>query len=425
MRIAWITAGAGRLYCGACARDLALVKRLRERGHDVQLIPLYTPLRSDGDEPVPAAPVFYGGLSVFLQQRSFLFRHLPDSWNRFLASPGLLAGVSRFSMSTRAQNLGALAVSVLAGRNGRQHRELDRLIEHLEQTGKPEIVHFGNTLLSGIAPEIKSRLNVPIAASLQGENTFVEGMPEPHRSEARRLMRENCRSVDRFLAPCEAHASEMGDLLQIPQTKVAIVRPALDWTPYAAAQPGERIPFTIGWLAAIRPSKGLDILVEAFRRLVNERQLDAVLQVAGQVMDRAHWQAVNWQLREDRLLPRFNFCEEPDRARKIDFLRSCSVFVVTSRFAESRGIAAMEAMACGIPVVAPDNGIFPELFKQTGGGMLYSTGDATALAQQIRKLVDEPQSAQRLGRRAAETIRRDYSLDQAAAGMEMELGRLK
>jgi len=43
MRIIHLAAGAGSMYCGACARDIALVRGLIKRGHDVQIIPLYTP----------------------------------------------------------------------------------------------------------------------------------------------------------------------------------------------------------------------------------------------------------------------------------------------------------------------------------------------------------------------------------------------
>ena len=51
MRIAYVAAGAAGSYCGACNHDVALVRRLIARGHDVTMIPLYTPLRADGPDP--------------------------------------------------------------------------------------------------------------------------------------------------------------------------------------------------------------------------------------------------------------------------------------------------------------------------------------------------------------------------------------
>ena len=124
MRIIHIAAGAGGMYCGACARDAALARALIRLGHDVEIIPLYTPLRDDAGV-LPTAPVFYGGISVALQQASRLFRRAPAWVGSALDSPALLRAVSRFAIEVRAENLGPMTVSVLAGRDGRQGRELD------------------------------------------------------------------------------------------------------------------------------------------------------------------------------------------------------------------------------------------------------------------------------------------------------------
>ena len=74
MRILSITAGAAGMYCGSCFRDNALARELLARGHDVTLLPVYTPTRTD--EPNVSRPrVLFGGISVYLQQRS---AHLPE-----------------------------------------------------------------------------------------------------------------------------------------------------------------------------------------------------------------------------------------------------------------------------------------------------------------------------------------------------------
>ena len=57
MKITYITAGAGGMYCGSCIRDNALAAALTERGHDVTLLPLYTPTRTD-EENVSQHRVF-------------------------------------------------------------------------------------------------------------------------------------------------------------------------------------------------------------------------------------------------------------------------------------------------------------------------------------------------------------------------------
>src|SRR5436309_14671783 len=114
MRIAFITAGAAGMYCGSCMRDNTLVTALRALGHDALLIPTYTPVRTD--EPnVSQRRVFFGGINVYLQQKSALFRHTPWTLDRLLDAPRLLRWVSRFAVKTRAEELGELTVSMLKG----------------------------------------------------------------------------------------------------------------------------------------------------------------------------------------------------------------------------------------------------------------------------------------------------------------------
>jgi len=67
MRILYVTAGAGGMYCGSCVRDNALAAELMSTGHDVVLLPVYTPTLTD--EPnVSEDKVLFGGVSVYLQQ---------------------------------------------------------------------------------------------------------------------------------------------------------------------------------------------------------------------------------------------------------------------------------------------------------------------------------------------------------------------
>ena len=63
MKILAFTAGAGPMYCGSCIRDNALAAEIKNQGHDLTLVPLYTPTLTD--EPnVSEDKVFCGGVSV-------------------------------------------------------------------------------------------------------------------------------------------------------------------------------------------------------------------------------------------------------------------------------------------------------------------------------------------------------------------------
>ena len=86
MRIAYITAGAAGMYCGSCKHDNTLVAALTRLGHDALLVPTYTPLRTD-EENVSQPRLFFGGINVYLQQKSSLFRHTPWFLDALLENP--------------------------------------------------------------------------------------------------------------------------------------------------------------------------------------------------------------------------------------------------------------------------------------------------------------------------------------------------
>ncbi len=288
--------GRAVCYCGACARDIILVRELVARGHDVQMVPLYTPLRIDGHQKLPLSPIFYGGINVFLQQMSPLMRSLPACVDRLLDNPRLLGWASRFAVSTQAWKLGPMTVSVLSGPHGKQRKELARLVDYLASAPPPNIICITNTLLSGAAPELKARFNCPVVCALQGEDAFVDNMPEPHRSRSRQLIRQNVRAVDVFLAPGRHYAEEMAGFLDVPQTRIKTIHPGIDPDLYENRGPRPRTPFVIGYLSVITPAKGLDLLADAFIALASS-QPDVTLRVAGQVLDPPYWKSITRKMR--------------------------------------------------------------------------------------------------------------------------------
>src|SRR6187200_592133 len=100
-RIVYLTAGAALRFCGSCLHDNGLAKALIAQGEDILLVPTFTPLRTD-EENVSLDRVFFGGVNVFLQQYSAVFRHTPRFIDRLLDSPSLLNWLSRRSAGMEA-----------------------------------------------------------------------------------------------------------------------------------------------------------------------------------------------------------------------------------------------------------------------------------------------------------------------------------
>src|SRR4051812_40835700 len=122
MRIAYIAAGAGGMYCGSCLHDNTLAAALLKLGEDVVLAPIYTPIRTD-EEDVSTSRVFFAGINAYLQQKSAFFRRLPRWLDRWLDHPALLRLVSN-GASVEPAELGDLTVSMLRGEHGHQRKEL-------------------------------------------------------------------------------------------------------------------------------------------------------------------------------------------------------------------------------------------------------------------------------------------------------------
>ena len=198
MRVVYLAAGAGGTYCGSCLRDNRLAATLRAQGRDVVLLPMYMPIRTD--EPGVSEPnVCYGGINVYLQQKSRLFGLLPSFVDHVLDSPGLLRRASRWATRADPEMLGEMTISVLRGRHGAQRKELRKLIRKLS-TLRPALVSLPNLMFVGIAAPLKEALGVPVLCTLSGEDIFLDKLPAPDRSRAIDLIREGAGNTDGFIS---------------------------------------------------------------------------------------------------------------------------------------------------------------------------------------------------------------------------------
>ncbi len=265
MRIAHITAGAGHMYCGSCLRDNTIAAAQLDAGHDVLLIPTYTPTRPEGRN-VALDRIYMGGINVFLQEHVPILRRMPRFLSRMLDAAPLLRLATSRGVSVNPAQLGRLTVSMLRGVDGAQHRTVLELIDFLADEAVPDIVSIPNSLLIALAPAIKRKLKVPIVCTLQGEDCFLDGLGDPYRDEALRLIREHAASVDAFLAVSQFGADRMSAFLGIERSRIRIVPIGIDFEGHTRARLDAE-PFTIGYLARVAPEKGLHVLCEVYRRL--------------------------------------------------------------------------------------------------------------------------------------------------------------
>src|SRR5687768_2977290 len=173
LSIAILAAGAGGMYCGSCLRDGALAAALRRAGHRAVLVPMYTPLRLE-EQSGADGEVFYGGVNVYLQHASPLFRRTPRLLDWLLDRPALLKLAGRFGAQTSPARLGPLTLSVLRGESGPAAKELHRLLAFLIDDVRPQVVSLPNLMFIGLARLLHRELGVPIVCELTGEDLFLD-----------------------------------------------------------------------------------------------------------------------------------------------------------------------------------------------------------------------------------------------------------
>jgi glycosyltransferase involved in cell wall biosynthesis len=408
------------MYCGSCLRDNALAAELKSRGHDVLLVPLYTPTLTD--EPnVSEGRVFFGGISVYLQQKARFFRWAPRMVDRLLDAPWLIKAASSGSISTDPRSLGELTISMLKGEDGFQRKEFEKMVEWLASEPAPDVVQLPNALLASLAPSLRRVLKAPVHCTLQGEDLFLDGLTKAHRAESLDLIRKNTESIDRFTAVSAYYADFMARFLSIPREKIDVVPLgiSLDGFDRRRSSPPDR-PFTVGYLARVAPEKGLCGLCEAYVRF---RQMPGVagarLEVAGYLApdQQNYLEDAKRRLTKAGLGEEFAYRGALDRAQKIDFLRGLDVFSVPTVYVEPKGLFLLEAMACGVPVVQPRHGAFPEMLAKTSGGLLVEPDDTQSLAEGLYKLWKDPALRGELGQKAFDGVREHYSVSRSADRM--------
>ena len=405
------------MYCGSCLRDNALAAELLRQGHDCILVPLYTPLRTD--EPgVSLDKVFFGGISVYLEQHSALFRKTPAWMDKLWDSSFAIKLATNRSISVDPKQLGELTISMLKGELGHQRKEVDKLVDWLKVQDTPDVVVLQNSMLIGLAAPIKRTLNRPIVCTLQGEELFLDGLSEPHHSQALQLIRDNVAHVDAFIAVSHYGADFMADYLNIPRAKIHVVPLGVHPDDFAARnERDETETFTVGYLGRIAPEKGLHLLAEAYKLFRERTDVGpARLEAAGWMgpEGKAYLAGVEQKLKDWGLADEFHYHGELDRQDKVEFLRRLNVFSMPTTYAEPKGLTILEAMASGVPIIQPRHGSFPEMVERTGGGILVEANDAASLAEGLYTLYKNSELTADLGRQGAAGVREHYSVARMA-----------
>lgn len=271
-----------------------------------------------------------------------------------------------------------------------------------------DALHANYWLSGQVAHRLKHDLGRPMLATFH-TLARVTGRDRPGEmtEEVRATVEDEIlRCADVILASTTTEAAQLHTLYGADPERVEILPPGVDhrlFTPgdrgLARARlghPGERVLLFVG---RIQPLKGLELAVQCLA----EVEGDAVLWVVGgpsgpegpaelaRAMDRARELGVAGRI---RLLP------PVPHSRLADYYRAADVVLVPSR-SESFGLVALEAAACGTPVVAAAVGGLTAIVEDGTTGFLVKDRDPLEWATPVSLLLDDPELAGAMGQRAA------------------------
>ncbi|MEM9479741.1 MAG: glycosyltransferase family 4 protein [Verrucomicrobiota bacterium] len=392
MRIVQLTPGTGTFHCGSCLRDLTLVRELLAMGHDVTLVPLYLPLVHDQAEDgiEEDGPLLLGGINLYLEQKAGVFGWLPKFVRGWLNAPWLLRKAADRMGMTSAEELGKLTVESFKGVAGKQKGAWRELLDWLKTQPKPDVISLSNGMLGGVAPALREELQVPVVTTLQGEDTFLDRLPEPYRTESWKAFSRVVESLNRVIGVSDYYGGVMQERLGFPDEKLTRVWNGIEVDDFPF-RPGKPDKPTIGYLARLCEDKGVDAMIDGFIELKKRPgREDVRLRMAGALTpdDEKLVERLKQKLEKVGVAEAVDWQTNVTFEEKLELLGSLTVFSVPSTYGESFGLYVVEALACGVPVVQPRHAGFIEIVEATKGGILFEPKDVSAHADALEAALD-------------------------------------
>jgi glycosyltransferase involved in cell wall biosynthesis len=398
-------------------RDNSLARHLIDHGHEVTMLPTYLPhLLDEKSAGTEDTPIFLGGINVYLQHKFSFFRKSPKWLDNLFNSERLLRWVAGKRGMTSPRELGEITLSTLRGKDGPLVKEVDKVIEWFKQYGTPDVLILSTILLAGVGRAIREELNIPVTGFLQGEDGFLDSLLPEYREEAWNLIGTDARELDGCVSPSHYFANFMGNRLGIPENKIQYFPNGISLDGYEGAN-SKPDQLTIGYFARICPEKGLDLLVDAFIELKKlDQHKELRLAIAGTLPSEniTYLEEQKTKISQAGLDDFVDFETNLSRSDKIRFLKELTLFCVPARFPEAFGLYVIEAMAAGVPVVLPDHGSFPEIIRETEGGVLYAKNDLSWLIHALSTMLSDKLQAKQLAEQGREAVHEKYSNDRLA-----------
>lgn len=350
----------------------------------------------------------YGGLENGLVN---LLNRLPDTTGRHAVV--CMTRASDFRTRLRRPDIPVYEIDKRPGKDPGAYLRLWRLLRHL----RPALVHTRNTGVLDCQPVARA---AGVRTGLHGYHGWdVDDLhgQDPRRNRLRRLCDP---FVRHYVAVSRQIESWMTGTLGIDPGRISRICNGVDTGRFRPAQPPEA-EFVIGTVGRLQAVKNQALLLEAFARLLADRPAERARLRLALIGDGPERGRLERMAVEAGMADRVDFAGWNDDVAAS--LASLSVFVLPS-LNEGISNTVLEAMACGLPVVATAVGGTPELVSNGETGFLVDSGDVAGMAGRLAAYLDSPGLRQRHGTAARGRACHEFSIERMVADYDTLYRRL-
>ncbi len=255
--------------------------------------------------------------------------------------------------------------------------------------------YLARKVLGAAAPKILTTLHGTDVTRIGADPKFTS------------LVRFAVLAGDSVTAPSRWLAEEAYRQLDLPRkSRIEVIPNFVDTRRFCtASSEAPRVERVVAHVSNFRPLKRVEDVVRIFARVRSE--IPAKLRLAGDGPERSHVEALVSLL---GLSGDVTFFGERVDVAKV--LQGSDVFLLPSE-TESFGLGALEAMACGVPVVTSNVGGLPEVVRDGETGFLAAVGNIEAMAKHVHDLLTEPDLHARMSRAARSRAEEHFQLEPA------------
>ncbi|WP_037370963.1 glycosyltransferase [Amycolatopsis orientalis] len=304
----------------------------------------------------------------------------------------------------------------------------DELLPHMGEFGSwlrdrwtedaPDVAH-AHFWMSGVATVLAAReAGVPTVQTFHALGVVKrrhQGDADTSPPDRIRLERMVGKQVDRIVATCSDEVFELARQ-GVPRQRISVVPCGVDLGRFGTGGPAapRTAPKRLVSVGRLVPRKGFDLAIAALARVPETELVIAGGPASGALSRDPEAQRLRRLAERFRVADRVHLAGQVSRAEMPALLRSADAVLCTPWY-EPFGIVPLEAMACGVPVVAAAVGGLTDTVVDGITGRLVPPRDPSRLATRLRALLDEPAELEALGTAGQERVRARYSWDRIAA----------